>query len=161
VFCSKRGTTFDITNADKAFKRVLKHAELPLHFTPHCLRHTFASLLLQQGESPAYVQRQLGHSSIQLTVDTYERWLPMGTRPRSIASTTRVREQVVANSVFGGTGVSEVPELTWSRGRELNPRPTDYESRAGANAAGSSEPNRPIQRGFRVTPMPDDPRWTS
>jgi hypothetical protein len=35
------------------------------------LRHTFASLLLQQGVSPAYVQRQLGHASIQLTVDTY------------------------------------------------------------------------------------------
>ena len=37
-----------------------------------------ASLLLQQGESPAYVQRQLGHASIQLTVDTYGKWLPMG-----------------------------------------------------------------------------------
>jgi hypothetical protein len=39
-------------------------------------RHTFASLLLQQGESPAYVQRQLGHASIQLTAYTYGRWLP-------------------------------------------------------------------------------------
>jgi integrase len=48
--------------------------------TPHCLRHTFASLLLQQGESPAYVQRQLGHAPIQLTVDTYGKWLPMGNK---------------------------------------------------------------------------------
>ena len=56
--------------------RVLKAAGLPLHFSPHCLRHTYASLLLQQGESPAYVQRQLGHASIQLTVDTYGKWLP-------------------------------------------------------------------------------------
>jgi len=38
------------------------------------------SLLLQQGESPAYVQRQLGHASIQLTVDTYGKWLPMGNK---------------------------------------------------------------------------------
>ena len=44
------------------------------------LRHTFASLLLQAGVSPAYVQRQLGHASIQLTVDTYWRWLPMGNK---------------------------------------------------------------------------------
>ncbi len=44
------------------------------------LRHTFASLLLQQGVSPAYVQRQLGHASIQLTVDTYGKWLPMGNK---------------------------------------------------------------------------------
>jgi hypothetical protein len=55
----------------------LKAAGLP-HFSPHDLRHTFASLLLQQGESPAYVQRQLGHASIKLTVDTYGKWLPMG-----------------------------------------------------------------------------------
>jgi len=64
--------------ACRAFRSVLKQAKLPLHFHPHDLRHTFASLLLQQGESPAYVQRQLGHASIQLTVDTYGRWLPMG-----------------------------------------------------------------------------------
>jgi len=55
-------------------------AALPGHFSPHCLRHTYASLLLQAGESPAYVQRQLGHASIQLTVDTYGRWLPLGNK---------------------------------------------------------------------------------
>ena len=37
-------------------------------------------LLLQQGESIVYVQRQLGHASIQLTVDTYGKWLPMGNK---------------------------------------------------------------------------------
>jgi site-specific recombinase XerC len=42
-----------------------------------CLRHTYASLMLQQGEPVAYVQRQLGHASIQLIVDTYGNWLPM------------------------------------------------------------------------------------
>ena len=62
--------------------RALKAAGLPLHFSPHCLRHSFASLLLQHGESPAYIQRQLGHASIQLTVDTYGKWLPMGNKPR-------------------------------------------------------------------------------
>jgi hypothetical protein len=47
---------------------------------PHGLRHTFASLLLFAQVSPAYVQRQLGHASIKLTVDTYGRWLPMGNK---------------------------------------------------------------------------------
>jgi hypothetical protein len=32
--------------------------------------------LLQAGESPQYVQEQLGHASITLTVDTYGKWLP-------------------------------------------------------------------------------------
>jgi integrase len=51
-----------------------------MHLSPHSLRHTYASLLLQKGTSPVYVQRQLGHASIQLTVDTYGRWLPMGNK---------------------------------------------------------------------------------
>jgi integrase len=65
----------DVTHA---FKRLLPAAKLPGHFSPHSLRHTSASLLLQAGVSPVYVQRQLGHASIQLTVDTYGKWLPLG-----------------------------------------------------------------------------------
>ena len=37
----------------------------------HDLRHTFASLLIGAGDSLAYVKEQLGHHSIQITVDTY------------------------------------------------------------------------------------------
>jgi len=50
----------------------------PLKF--HGLRHTFASLLLEQGESPAYVKEQLGHSSISITVDCYGHLIPGGNR---------------------------------------------------------------------------------
>ena len=42
----------------------------------HDLRHTFASLLITQGESLACVRDQLGHASIQLTVDTYGQLIP-------------------------------------------------------------------------------------
>ncbi len=77
LFCTKEGTPFDEDNVRKAMARVLKRAQLPEHFTPHGLRHTYASLLLQLGVSIAYVQRQLGHASIQLTVDTYGKWLPL------------------------------------------------------------------------------------
>ena len=46
----------------------------------HDLRHTFASLLIQQGESLAYVRDQLGHSSIQITVDVYGHLVPGSNR---------------------------------------------------------------------------------
>ena len=46
----------------------------------HDLRHTFASLLIQNGESLAYVREQMGHHSIQLTVDTYGHLLPGGNK---------------------------------------------------------------------------------
>ena len=42
----------------------------------HDLRHTFASLLLQQGESLTYVKEQMGHHSIQVTVDIYGHLIP-------------------------------------------------------------------------------------
>lgn len=56
-----------------AFKRALKRAGLRTSFTPHCLRHTYASLMIQKGARSEYVQRQLGHHSISLTVDLYGR----------------------------------------------------------------------------------------
>jgi integrase len=37
----------------------------------HNLRHTYANLLIAQGEHPKYIQSQLGHSSITVTMDIY------------------------------------------------------------------------------------------
>jgi integrase len=43
---------------------------------PHDLRHTYAAILLMAHISPAYVQKQLGHHSISMTVDIYGHWIP-------------------------------------------------------------------------------------
>ena len=37
----------------------------------HALQHTYASLLINQNENIKYVSRQLGHASIQITLDLY------------------------------------------------------------------------------------------
>ena len=42
----------------------------------HDLRHTFGSLLIQSGVPIVYVKEQMGHSSIQVTVDTYGHLIP-------------------------------------------------------------------------------------
>ena len=75
LFPNATGEPTPHVTAEGAFRRALKTAELPGHFSPHSLRHTYASVLLSDGVSPAYVQEQLGHASIELTVGTYGRWL--------------------------------------------------------------------------------------
>lgn len=80
VFASETGTMLDGDNLRKREHRsILKKAGLR-HARLHDLRHTFASLPIQNGESLAYVKAQLGHYSIQITVDTYGYLVPGGTR---------------------------------------------------------------------------------
>jgi len=69
----------DDSKVRKVFTRVLAKAGLPRR-NLHSLRHSFASFLIQNGESLAYVKDQLGHHSIQLTVDTYGHLVPGSNR---------------------------------------------------------------------------------
>jgi integrase len=64
---------------DRIWRKLLAAASLR-YVRIHDLRHTFASLLIQQGESLAYVKDQLGHHSIRITVDTYGHLVPGGNR---------------------------------------------------------------------------------
>jgi len=71
VFCNQQGNPADMQNVkNRHFYKCLEKAGLRrIRF--HDLRHTFASLLLQDGQPLAYIKDQLGHSSIKLTVDIY------------------------------------------------------------------------------------------
>ena len=71
VFPSPEGSVLDPDNLVKRyFLPTIEHAGLR-RFKFHDLRHTFGSMLIQRGASLAYVKEQMGHSSIQVTVDTY------------------------------------------------------------------------------------------
>jgi integrase len=70
-----RRDTFDPCNLIGNFKAILRQADLPdLRF--HDLRHTAATLMLQQGVHPKVVQERLGHTDIALTLNTYSHVLP-------------------------------------------------------------------------------------
>jgi integrase len=66
-----------LTDAGRAF---LPHAEALLASREDGIEAVSASLLLQNGESPASVKEQMGHSSIQVTVDVYGHLIPGANR---------------------------------------------------------------------------------
>jgi len=71
VFISENGTVLNKDNwRTRVFEKALAKAGLR-KVRVHDFRHGFASQLIQNGESLPYVRDQLGHSSIQLTVDIY------------------------------------------------------------------------------------------
>ena len=71
---------FHPTLADAGLRRIKFHG----------LRHTCASLLMDQGESPKYVQTQMRHASIKITFDTYGHLYPDSHRE----ATTRLDEML-------------------------------------------------------------------
>jgi integrase len=76
VFPSPQGTILDPDNLyHRYFLPVLAKAGIR-KIRLHDLRHTFGSLLIQNGASIVYVKEQMGHSSIQVTVDTYGHLIP-------------------------------------------------------------------------------------
>jgi integrase len=54
----------------RPFNPALKAAKLG-HVRFHDLRHTYESLLIDQGENITYIQTQLGHSSPSVTLNVY------------------------------------------------------------------------------------------
>jgi integrase len=75
IFSTPIGTPLDNSNVNKVYKKCLKKAGLP-NIRFHDLRHTAATLMLQEGINPKVVQERLGHADISLTLNTYSHVLP-------------------------------------------------------------------------------------
>ena len=104
VFCRADGRPIDPDNfIHRDWVRVLRRAELRrIRF--HDLRHTYASLLIAQGAHPKYIQAQLGHASIQTTLDRYGHLMP-----DAHAAEARKLDRLVfgENGRRGGDGIAD------------------------------------------------------
>ena len=132
VFPSEAGSVLDHSNVySRYFLPAIERAGLR-HFRIHDLRHTFASQLLQDGASLAYVRDQLGHSSISVTVDLYGHLVPSAniawvdrldgeTSPQQNATPAQLNEgdeQEVSPEVLekcGGPGQSRTADLRFRK----------------------------------------------
>ncbi len=67
LFLNTRGRRLTRQSAWEAIQRVAAAAHLENHVSPHTLRHSFATHLLEGGASVRDVQELLGHASVQTT----------------------------------------------------------------------------------------------
>jgi integrase len=110
VFCNEDGKPLWKSDFERrVFHKIFVKAALRrIRF--HDLRHTFASRLLQNGESPAYVKEQMGHHSIKVTVDIYGHLVPGANRDavdrldvtgRNAGATARTTQEAGVSEVAG------------------------------------------------------------
>lgn len=71
----KDGKLFYHTTARRIFKAAVAKTGLNERRI-HDIRHTYASILLSNNAPILYVSKQLGHSSVKMTLDIYSHWIP-------------------------------------------------------------------------------------
>ena len=75
VIRQEDGSPLQPDSMTRKWSRFLKDNDLP-HIRLHDLRHSNATALIQAGVNPRVVQQRLGHSDVNITLNTYTHVLP-------------------------------------------------------------------------------------
>jgi Site-specific recombinase XerD len=66
-FINKLGNKLSEQSVRNSLRKLTEIAELGIHVTPHMIRHSFATLMLEEDVDIRFIQSILGHSSIKTT----------------------------------------------------------------------------------------------
>jgi len=108
VFCTGDGRPLDHNNVSKrVWYPLLRHLGLRPR-SPYQTRHSAASLWLAAGESPAWIARQLGHTTTEMLFRVYARFVPNLTRRDGSAM-----ERLLTGSLGQGQPQVPAPQADW------------------------------------------------
>jgi integrase len=112
VFTSPHGEPIRLQNfRRRVWRPAIDVAQLPQSLRIHDMRHTAASLLINEGVSFKAVQEHLGHSSIVVTLDRYSH----------LNAENRRQVAAVLDNLIGqenGHGTGQIPDMTARRQQE-------------------------------------------
>jgi integrase len=95
VFTGERGQTVARAWLHRAWRQAVIAAELPGDTTWHMLRHTYASVLIDGGESVTVVAKRLGHANPSETLRTYSHlWPDSDERTRQVVEVAYGRSRI-------------------------------------------------------------------
>ena len=71
LFCQENKKFYEDNTINSSFKRICKNAGITGNVNTHMLRHTFATRCIEAGVDLAVLQKLMGHSKIETTINTY------------------------------------------------------------------------------------------
>lgn len=106
VFVNSRGDHFNYHNISRRiWPPLLKELGLERR-NPFQTSHTAATLWLGAGENPAWIAKQMGHSTTEMLFRVYARYVPNLTRKDGSAMEKLISGAVVVNSIDDDPGVN-------------------------------------------------------
>lgn len=67
IFLNRSGKRLDVRSVGRVLEACIRHAALQTNASPHAIRHSFATHLLENGADLRAIQEMLGHASISTT----------------------------------------------------------------------------------------------